>query len=552
MYKFFSNVKIWFAISMMFLMTTSSLLNAQAPQDWFLKEYQVDKVYGVGAEKAYELLTGQKSVPVVVAVIDGGVEADHADLKNIMWVNKNEIPGNGKDDDKNGYIDDIHGWNFIGNKDGNNVHQDSYEVTRFYAANKARFEGKEEQNISSKDQADYKKYLEAKEKVKTSKEYAQSNLDQITQTKKMIIGPLDAVAKKLGSKPITKENIEAIDAGDDTELMMGVMIMQQFLSSEEIPTHNIDTLKMFVTDELDQAEKHYSNEVNYAYNPDFNPRTIIGDSENNYSERNYGNNDVEGPDGSHGTHVAGIIGADRKNNIGIKGIADNVQIMSVRAVPDGDERDKDVANAIRYAVDNGAKVINMSFGKGISPGKKYVDEAVKYASDHDVLLIHAAGNSTQNNDSIDSYPNARYIAPIKKKSIADNWIEVGALDYKGFPASFSNYGEKNVDIFAPGVDIYSTVPDQKYQSNSGTSMAAPAVSGVAALLRSYFPELSAIQIKEAIMKSAQKMDQKVPHPKTQQLVDFKNLSVSGGYIDAFEAVKVAAKMTKKNLKSLHP
>ena len=148
------------------------------------------------------------------------------------------------------------------------------------------------------------------------------------------------------------------------------------------------------------------NKLDYAYNPDYDSRKlIVKDNYADSNERFYGNNDVEGPDALHGTHVAGIVGAVVGNEIGSDGIARNVKLMSVRAVPDGDERDKDVANAIRYAVDNGATIINMSFGKGYSWDKKAVDEAVKYAAKHDVLLVHAAGNSGQNNDKTDNFPN---------------------------------------------------------------------------------------------------------------------------------------------------
>lgn len=226
--------------------------------------------------------------------------------------------------------------------------------------------------------------------------------------------------------------------------------------------------------------------------------------------------------------------------------------MAVRAVPNGDERDKDVANAIRYAVDNGAKVINMSFGKGISPGKKYVDEAVKYAADHDVLLVHAAGNNAENNDSVESFPSATYLTPLNKSKFAPNWIEVGAMDFRGQPADFSNFGIKNVDIFAPGVDIYATMPDNKYKNNSGTSMASPVVAGVAAVIRSYFPNLTAVQVKQVLMASSSKEENKVANPKTKLMVDFKSLSVSGGYVNAYDAVKEAAKLSKVKLSNTKP
>lgn len=535
------------------LFTTSVIAQDNAPENWFTTDFSESKVRGAGVDKTYrELLNGIPSVPVIVGVIDSGVEPDHEDLKSRMWVNKGEIPGNGKDDDKNGYIDDIHGWNFIGGADGRNVDVDSYEATRVYVALLPKFKDADSSKISKKDKKDYATYLKIKADIDKKVASAQANLKQIETTKTMITGPLKAVQTALGRKPATLENVSALEEGEDQQLAMGKMIMTQILSSEEVMTTNMDSILMFVDHELGEGIKHFNDQIEFAYNPTFDTRAdIVKDNYSDYSEKYYGNNDVEGPDAFHGTHVAGIIGADRNNKIGIKGIADNALIMSIRAVPDGDERDKDIANAIRYAVDNGAKVINMSFGKGYSPGKKYVDDAVKYAVKKDVLLVHAAGNSSENNDSTENYPNDIY----SKKSLfgkksANNWIEVGAMNWRGGEdqtAEFSNYGKGNVDIFAPGVDIYSTVPDQGYKNANGTSMASPVVAGVAAMLRSYFPSLSAQDTKDILLKSAKKLDIKVKRPGSEELVPFSDLSATGGYIDAYEAVKLAAKKTGKTI-----
>lgn len=302
------------------------------------------------------------------------------------------------------------------------------------------------------------------------------------------------------------------------------------------------------------AIDYFAGQAEYNYNPDLEVRSIVGDNYADSYERYYGNNDVKGPDAFHGTHVAGIIGATRGNGIGIDGLADNVKIMGVRAVPDGDERDKDVANSIIYAVDNGASVINMSFGKGYSWDKKAVDKAVKYAQKHDVLLIHAAGNDGQNNDVTNNFPRAEYekrglFGPKKAK----NWIEVGALSWKDgedMVARFSNYGKKNVDLFAPGVQIYSTAPDNEYKNASGTSMASPVVAGVAAVIRSYYPRLTAEQVKDVLMSTTvMTKDAKVKTPGTGELVPFSELCVSGGVVNAYEAAKKAATVKgKKKLK----
>ncbi|MEO1655581.1 MAG: S8 family serine peptidase [Bacteroidota bacterium] len=294
----------------------------------------------------------------------------------------------------------------------------------------------------------------------------------------------------------------------------------------------------------DQSD-YFENQLNYGLNPEFDPRDIVGDDYSNTQERNYGNNEVIGPDATHGTHVSGIVGALRDNDLGMNGIAQDVKIMVLRTVPDGDERDKDVANAIRYAVDNGARIVNMSFGKDFSPEKSVVDEAVQYAEKKGVLLIHAAGNDGENIDEAPNYPTRFYL----NKKEASNWIEVGASSWGNdgatFVASFSNYGKRKVDIFAPGVDVYSTVPGQKYKNENGTSMAAPVVSGVAALLMSYFPELTYDKVKDIILKSARKYSQSVKKPGEDSVeTSFEDLSSTGGVVNAYEAVNMALDITK--------
>jgi len=304
-------------------------------------------------------------------------------------------------------------------------------------------------------------------------------------------------------------------------------------------------LKDGLQDYFDYLDRQYS----YNYNPDFDSREIVGDNLSDPNERYYGNNDVRGPDSNHGTHVAGIIGAIRDNDMGMDGVATKVRIMSVRTVPNGDERDKDVANAIRYAVDNGAAVINMSFGKGASPRKEIVDEAVRYAMKNDVLLVHAAGNDGKENTIGNNFPHDRFEkGGLFKPRYAENWLEVGALSWQNddnLAASFSNYSPEHVDVFAPGVDIYSTTPGSEYEKNSGTSMAAPVVAGMAAVLRSHFPKLTAEQVKEIIMKSATPVKQKVLKPGTDKLVSFNQLSLTGGMVNLYEAIQMASRTKGK-------
>ena len=456
-----------------------------------------------------------------------------------MWTNPREIPGNGKDDDGNGYVDDIHGWNFLGNKNGENIRFDNLEVTRLYAIYREKFRGKDETTLKGKARREYDFYTSLKKQVDEGRTEAGQNFKLYSTVK----GVMEDLKKQLGKENPSLEELQNFKTTDMRLKQVSQIFIDQL--SQGI------SFKEFEQQFLEEYE-YFDGRYNYNFNPDFDPRGIIGDNYKDLAERGYGNHDVRGPDASHGTHVAGIIAAARGNDIGMDGVANNVRIMSVRTVPDGDERDKDVANAIIYAVDNGAKVINMSFGKGYSPEKTAVDKAVKYALKKDVLLVHAAGNDGKENFRDNNFPNDRF----QKKGLfspkyAANWIEVGASNWisgESLAAPFSNYSSKNVDIFAPGMEIYSTLPGGTYGNQQGTSMAAPMISGAAAMLRSWFPDLSATQVKEILMASASQINTGTQKPGDESVVPFSTLSVSGGIANIEKAFELAMKTTGKNKK----
>jgi subtilisin family serine protease len=518
-------------------MMTSGLL-AQAPQNWFHLNPSKDGVAGLATESLYKRLPkGKKGQTVIVAVLDSGVDYKHEDLKDVMWVNEDEIPNNGIDDDKNGYIDDIHGWSFLGNAKGENVVHDNLEATRLYATLKKKYEGKDPSKLSKAEKAEYATYEECKAEVEKGRESAKANLQQYTMIKDLC----DQFVKALGTDNPSLNDLKKFRSNDQRL----TQIKQIFIQGVE----SGDTFKGILAQILEGYD-HFYSKYNYHFNPDYNSRSIVGDNYADVNERYYGNNDVKGPDSHHGTHVAGIIAAKRGNNIGIDGVADHVRIMSVRTVPDGDERDKDVANAIRYAVDNGASVINMSFGKGYSPNKAAVDAAVKYAQDKDVLLIHGSGNDGANLTLTNNFPNDHFFKKGKPgKKTASNWVEVGAVTPEigeTLAADFSNYNGEYVDVFAPGTEIYSTTPENTYEVQQGTSMASPMVAGMAALLRSYFPDLSADQIKDILIKSSVPQNRKVIKPGTEdEKVEFSSLCVSGGIVNIEKAVELAAKTPGK-------
>lgn len=512
------------------------------PENWQHLDKMKDGYYGVSANKMYsEVLSGKKSETVVVAVIDGGVDWQHEDLKDVMWTNPGEIPGNGIDDDKNGYVDDVHGWNFIGGKDGRNVAADQLEITRLVSYYQKKYKNVDASKLSGKEKKEYDKYKEMEETVTKQQATAASSL----QLYRGILESVNELAKKIGKEDLTVEDLDKFKT-DDPKLTRAAQVMKGMLAEGA----TLDEIR----EQIQGGVDYFSAQAEFQYDVNFDGRSVVGDNYLNSNEHYYGNPDVKGPDASHGTHVAGIIAASRGNNVGMDGIANNVKIMAVRCVPDGDERDKDVANAIRYAVDNGASVINMSFGKGYSWDKKVVDDAVKYAMKNDVLLVHAAGNSHQNNDSTDNFPNDKFekhglFGPKKAK----NWVEVGALSWQNgedMAATFSNYGKEGVDLFAPGVDIYSTIPEGKYARFDGTSMASPVVAGVAAAIRSYYPDLSAEQVKDVLMSSTtMTANAKVKVPGDEEkIVPFSDLCVTGGVVNAYEAAKKAEKTKGKRKK----
>ena len=504
---------------------------AEAPRDWQLLDVATDRVVGISARKAdTELLAGkQPKRTVLVAVIDGGIDTAHVGLKANLWKNPKEVAGNGKDDDNNGYSDDVYGWNFIGGKDGKDVQYDLLEVTRIYARCTKTPNDGGTTKLPMPDAATCKRATDEYEKAREQNQNLQNQVQQIS----VIMTRVNDVLRRSIGDSLTREKVTAFQP-NSAESQQAKMMWLRLADAGITPG------------ELEDAKKEVESKAQYGLNPDYDPRSIVGDDYANTSERKYGNRDVMGPDAKHGTHVAGIIGGVRGTPGGIDGVATGVKIMMVRAVPDGDERDKDIANAIRYAVDNGANVINMSFGKGFSPQKAAVDDAVKYADSKGVLMVHAAGNDGENLAEKPSFPTPTYLSGGKP----NNWLEVGASSWKGLDslaAPFSNYGKAQVDVFAPGVDILSTVPGGGYERESGTSMAAPVVSGLAALIMSYYPTLSGADVKRIILDSATRFaDQKVVRPGAEngEQVPFGSLSITGGVVNAYAALKLAEQMSQ--------
>lgn len=507
-------------------------------RNWFHSDFSKTGIYGVGTDAALEFLKSKKMKPttVIVGVLDSGVQIDHEDLKNEIWVNPNE-KANGKDSDNNGYVDDLHGWDFCTDASGKDYNEDSYEATRVVVMYDPLFDsGDKAKNLENmrKMPAEYKTYLRAR-KVWAEKYYTAKNQEGggngESEQIMAFLKELEAYAK---DTKLTSDAVKALPEATPED-------MENKMKLDFLISNNSEFEGMTMAEIIKEAEKELgpqdsgkNPDLLYAYNKEYNP------AKGKFAIKGYGNNEVEGPDALHGTHVAGIIGATRGNKIGMDGVAGGlVKIMSVRMVPDGDERDEDIANAIRYAVDNGAKILNMSFGKSFSPNKEMVYDAIRYADKKGVLIFHAAGNDNKDLDWNYNYPSN--FMDGEMKAFTKNYVTVGASTRypDRLKASFSNFGPVKVDFFAPGAEIYAPIPDQEYRYLQGTSMASPVAAGCAALIWAYFPELTSEQVLELMYETVNTSDEVMLVGSEKDPRKFSDLSVTGGVIDVNKAVRLA-------------
>jgi subtilisin family serine protease len=508
--------------------------------NWYNLDPRNDKTAGAAVNRAYIELLKDKTPKkkIVVAVIDAGVDIDHPDLQGKIWINKNEIPGNGIDDDNNGYTDDIHGWSFLGNSKGENINYENLEQVRIVRELGRQFKDSvsiDKMQLAQQD--DYKTYLLCKKSYEDDLKEYQDMAKRVSDFEKKFYDAETVLKNYLKKDSFVKSDVESIT--DTTAKVVKARDYRLGLYKKDFSPKSFAGMKERANSYLD-----------YILNINFEPRKIIGDNPEDINDTRYGNGDVKGPGPDHGTFVAGIIAANRNNAFGIDGIADNVEIMVLRVVPNGDERDKDIALAIRYAVNNGANIINMSFGKDFSPQKKFVDDAARYADLHNVLLCHAAGNESDNIDKIEHFPTVYFL----DGGTAKDWITVGAnskTEDKMLCGVFSNYGKNNVDLFAPGVKIISLTPKGNYSLAGGTSFSCPVVAGVAALVWSYYPDLSVQELKNILIKSTTKYSRKkvyMPNNKTpdKTIIRFSKLSKTGGIVNAYKSIKLAEKTVNKN------
>jgi len=490
---------------------------------WQWKDWTTDNIHGTSLANAEQVLNlFPTPAPIIIAVLDGGVDTTHKDIKSLLWENAKEIPNNNIDDDNNGYIDDIHGWNFLGGKNGQNINKASSEKARIYHAYKLLYENKtvDTNSLSKIEKKQYRNWLAAANQIEFSEE-ERANLRYFTMSRNILNRVITTLYKELLDSNFKVDSLEDYQPlgriGLEAKIVylktVNVLGIDKTMGAKEI----LDDLTEFI-----ESKEKMANEKDQSPSPI--RAKIIQDNYDDFNDKYYGNNDIMGPNSKHGTHVAGL--ASNMNN--------HIRIMGVRVVPDGDEYDKDIALGIRYAVDNGAKVINMSFGKSFSPQQAWVDSAIRYAASKDVLLIHSAGNEKYDLNTLSVYPN-----PYSDifNDTTNNMITVAAssdpIINGSLVTDFSNFGNKVVDLMSPGEKIYSTIPNNNYANMSGTSMAAPIVSHIAALIRAYFPQLTAPEVKNILMKSCW-----IPQDKSTKTT-LLSICKTGGIVNASNAVQYA-------------
>jgi cell wall-associated protease len=507
---------------------------------WQFLDIEKDTLAGTSLNRAYkEIIKQKKGKPIIVAVIDNYMDIHHEDLKPAIWINKKEIPNNNIDDDHNGYVDDVNGWNFLGNKDEDLLYANT-ESTRILKILEKKYPNFLNFNGNKIDSLLY---------IKTTNRYRKDK-EEVDQLKVQMSNYL--VKYRNGLKDLQKS------------FNKNKFTLSQFDSLYKININNNSLVESILfMREVYRLGKTYEslkkdsikieNQYKTTYKEGYYDRSLLGDNEFDLKYNKYGSNNMwkNIALNHHGTIVAGIIAANRANKIGVEGFGDQIKIMPIRTTPSGgSEHDKDVSLAIRYAVDNGAKIINMSFGKTSSAYPQLIKEAILFAEINDVLIVAAAGNNSSDNDIEPFYPIDYDINT--GVEYCNNFIKVAAITTDAdqyFLASFTNYGKKTVDIFAPGYFLKTTYPENRYAYLDGTSMATPIVCGVAAVIRSYYPKLTASQVKQIILDSGVAYDNlkvQVPGEKEGILKPFSELSKSGKVVNVYNAMIMAGKIGKRH------
>lgn len=487
--------------------------------DWSYRSLRRDSIPGSSYYDACALLANTPGRPVIIGVIDTGIDQTHSQLNKSIWTNLKEKPGNHLDDDKNGYVDDVHGWYWTALSNGTFMTTDLSEAIRVLQGDSL---GNTNPGVAEQARRIYQHESEKLALLKM----AVSDTARLKQT-------LASLATYAGDGAVTLTTLQGLPTGSDS-VQTGVRLLT-IESYRGRPT-NWAQLSARLIGFAPRLHAAYKEMAAYAFNRDYKPLT----NGVRFAGQSVGPTLSRSEILAHGTYVAGVLTAPLSAGVD-KAEGQYMSIMDLAAAPPtGDERDELLAKAIRYAVDNGASVINISVAKKLSAHRDLVDAALLHALKKDVLVINCAGNDSNDNDVTPYYP----VGPVSLSGnvIGDNFIEVGNSSpewNEKLPFYSSNYGHSSVDLFAPGVQIRTATPGQQYATISGTSLSAPLVARVAALIRSHFPNLTACSVKAILMKSVRKPVFMVLKPGTAQLVAMSDLCSSGGILDAEAAVRLA-------------
>ena len=477
----------------------------------------------INVPEAWKLTGGSPSI--IVAIVDEGVKYTHPDLAANMWVNPNPSPEFGNQD--------IHGWNFLGNAVGESLRRAGTEPFREYKRLRPRFKDADTSRLTLSAKAEYAYYKQMERAARLDTYIKFTEYQRIRSDAFRICDSL--MRLKYGDRETTVADFQRLELADTTGLALPLSIAAStpVMFTPDMPWHE-------AVEKIDSEYRLSAVRVASLDSLNDDPHIKLGNRPDDFRNFRYGNNLI-GDDPYHGTMVAGVIAACAAT---AGELPRPVKILSVRAIPEGDEYDRDVAAAIRYAVDNGAEVVNMSFGKYLSPHRDEVLAAMKYARSKDVLLVMASGNDGVNVDVRPIFPTCRDT----KGRRLENQIVVGASTPDGRVASFSNYGAENVDLLAPGENVRSTAPEGGYDTAQGTSIAAPIVSGVAAVLRSFYPDLSAREIREILIRTVTHFPaDEMPVPgksETSRMIQGRQVCLGGGILNAQAAMKEASKISK--------
>jgi len=526
-----------------FLVKSANLTHREL-KNWYRYDIEIDTIPGISLERAFnEILKNKEGEEIVVAIIDGKVDIEHSQIKSNLWKNDKDHHNNGIDDDKNGYIDDKNGWNFLGGVKNRNSIYVNYEVIRIIRYYKNQFDGFTIHEIDTAQIEKFKLYQNAIKNVDSLVKRANLTISLGEPLIENYRDALDSLAPYIEESDITLEKLDSI-----LEKHSNLKVYIELASRVKKFNLTLDGLK----DDVLRAE----NTIEIYLNPDFDGRRVTNDNPYDINDIGYGNNDIYSDHEQlyHGTLVAGMLLTNGDKEIGLQGGNQNIKIMPLCISSNGDEHDKDIALAIRYAVDNGAKIINMSISKEWTLFPNWVDDAIKYAEKKDVLIITSAGNNNfnLNFDSYPNYPNYPNDTDSNGNEFASNFIKVGGSDYylnENIKYSSTNYGDFNVDLFAPGDHIFTTSPreDDGFETTNGTSFSAPLVAGIAALIWSHYPNLTAKDVKQIIMESGVEYDimVNVPTPEDpDRQLPFNQLSKSGKIVNAYNALLMAADIAK--------